>query len=101
MTFLQMLYEIIQILLQAVSLLILVQVIVGWLLAFNVVSLSSDFVRSLWYTMDRMTEPLYRPLRRILPDFGQLDLAPMAALLLVSVLQRAIVPYIFITLAGQ
>ena len=64
--------------------LIVVQVILGWLVAFNVINTHSDFVRSALNALDRLTEPLYRPIRRILPDFGGLDFSPIVILLILS-----------------
>ena len=47
----------------------------------------NQFVGGLFYGRDRVLEPLYRPIRRILPDFGALDLAPLIVLLLVYFLR--------------
>ena len=41
------------------------------------------------------TEPLYRPFRRIMPDFGGLDLTPMAVLILLIIAQQAVLPYLY------
>jgi YggT family protein len=74
---------------------IIVQAILSWLVAFNVINTSNDIVRSIWVALDKLTEPLYRPIRRIMPDLGALDLSPMVVLLLIIILQSAIVPAIF------
>jgi YggT family protein len=71
---------------------IIVQVILSWLIAFNVINTGNDIVRSVWVALDKLTEPLYRPLRRILPDLGGLDLAPMVVLLGVIIMQEAMLP---------
>jgi YggT family protein len=52
-----------------------------------VINTHSDFVRSFLYALDRITAPLYRPIRRILPDFGGLDFSPMVVLLLIYVIR--------------
>ena len=75
-------------LLWTVSLVIIVQAILSWLVVFNVINIHSDFVRSFLYALDRMTAPLYRPIRKILPDFGGLDFSPLVVLLILWVLQR-------------
>ncbi|MEO6579581.1 MAG: YggT family protein [Sphingomicrobium sp.] len=67
---------------------IIVQAILSWLLAFNVLNFSSPFVRSFATALDRMTAPLYRPIRRLLPDFGGLDFSPLVVLLLIMILQK-------------
>jgi YggT family protein len=63
---------------------IFVQVVISWLVAFNVINTSNDFVRSIVYALDRLTAPLYRPIRKILPDFGGIDFSPLVVLLLIQ-----------------
>ena len=67
---------------------IIVQAILSWLLAFNVLNTSSHVVRSIAVAFDRLTGPLYRPIRRIMPDFGGIDFSPMVVLLIILVLQK-------------
>jgi YggT family protein len=81
------LFQIVDFLLQVASWVIIIQAILSWLVAFNVINTHSDFVRSLLYALDRMTAPLYRPIRKILPDFGGLDFSPIVVLLLIYVLR--------------
>lgn len=69
---------------------IVVQAILSWLIAFNVINTSNDFVRSVWQALDKITEPIYRPIRRILPDFGALDLSPLVVLLAVGLASRLV-----------
>ncbi len=95
-----MLIEILDILLTVVRWIIIIQAIMSWLLAFNVINRSSDFVTTLWMTLERLTEPLYRPIRKIMPDFGALDLTPMVALIIVIILQSVILPRIAMSLIG-
>ena len=66
--------------------LIVLQVILSWLVAFNVINTSSDGVRRFLGALDRFLNPLYRPIRKILPDFGGLDFSPIVLLLAVSLL---------------
>ncbi|HST36303.1 MAG TPA: YggT family protein [Allosphingosinicella sp.] len=80
--------DILIMLLWAASIVIIVQAILSWLVVFNVINVHSDFVRSLLYALDRITAPVYRPIRKILPDFGGIDLSPMVVLLILWVLQR-------------
>ena len=89
-----LLYQLAQLILQILWVIIFVQVILSWLLAFNVLSRHSQFVGGLLQGLDRITEPLYRPVRRILPDFGAIDLAPLVVLLAISFLQRSVLPYL-------
>ena len=65
---------------------VLIQVVLSLLVAFNVINTYNEVVRAIYTGLNRGTEPLYRPFRRILPDFGQIDLAPFALLLTLRIL---------------
>jgi YggT family protein len=84
--------QIAYILLNVVWWIIVVQAILSWLIAFNVINTHNDFVRSVWQALEKMTEPLYRPIRKIMPDFGALDLSPMVVLLILYILMQVILP---------
>ena len=89
------LIQILQVLLNVVWWIIIIQAILSWLVAFNVINTSNDLVRNALFALDRMTEPLYRPIRRIMPDLGALDLSPMVVLLAIYIIQRVVLPAIF------
>ena len=95
------LLSIISLLLTVLTWIIVIQAILSWLVAFNVINTHNDFVRQLLYALDRMTEPMYRPIRRILPDFGALDLSPMVVLLILYILRTIVIPSIAMSLMGQ
>jgi len=86
------LLQIVDLLLSVLMWIIIVQAILSWLVAFNVINTYNDFVRQLLYALDRITEPLYRPVRKIMPDFGALDLSPMVVLLVIYILRNIILP---------
>jgi YggT family protein len=69
---------------------IIVQAILSWLLAFNVLNTASPFVRSLFQSLGRLTEPVYGPIRRLLPDTRPMDLAPLVVLIAIYALQIVI-----------
>ncbi|UZK68314.1 YggT family protein [Sphingomonas sp. S1-29] len=79
------LLEIIQMLITIARWVIIIHIVLSLLIAFNVINTSNDFVRSIWNGLDALTEPVYRPIRRVLPDFGSLDLAPMVVLIGLSI----------------
>ena len=83
--------DILRILLNVVWWIIIVQAIMSWLIAFNVINTHNEFVRQIWGTLDRMTEPLYRPIRKILPDFGGLDLSPLVVLVGLAIIDLVLV----------
>ncbi|GAA0734124.1 YggT family protein [Sphingomonas trueperi] len=95
-----MLLQIVQVVLNIVWWIIVIQAVLSWLIAFNVINTHSDFVRAVWTALQRMTEPLYRPIRRILPDFGALDISPLVVLLILYILQNIVIPRIAIMVAG-
>ncbi len=80
-------FGVIDLLLRVASYIIIAQAILSWLVAFNVINTHSDFVRTFLNALERITEPLYRPIRRILPDFGGIDFSPIVVLLLIYVLR--------------
>jgi YggT family protein len=82
------LIDVLLILLTVLWWIIVIQAILSWLVAFNVVNTHNDFMRSFLNALDRITEPLYRPFRRILPDFGGIDFSPFLVLILVLIADR-------------
>lgn len=62
--------------------------IMTWLVQFNVLNRHSQFVRTVLDTLERIFTPLLRPIRRLLPDFGGIDLSPMVLVLLVLLIQQ-------------
>lgn len=100
MTAVTILFQILDVLIQVTLMVILVQAVMSWLLAFNVISLHNDVVRGIWSSLEKLTDPLYRPIRRIMPDFGALDLSPMVVIVILIILQR-ILPTIYASIASN
>ena len=90
------LFSIIDMILQLLVWIIIAQNILSWLVAFNVINTSSNFVRSALNFLDRVTEPLYRPVRKIMPDFGGIDFSPMVILLLIFLVRNKVLPGILL-----
>jgi len=88
MNILLSLFSIINMLLTVLWWIIIIQAILSWLLAFNVLNVSSPAVRQIALALEKLTAPLYRPIRRILPDFGGIDFSPMVVLLIILVVQK-------------
>jgi YggT family protein len=82
------LVQIADFLLSILTWIIIAQVILSWLLAFNVLNASSGGVRAFIVALDRITAPLYRPIRRMLPDFGGIDFSPLVILILIQVIKK-------------
>jgi YggT family protein len=73
--------------------LIIIQVVMSWLIAFNVINTNNRFVYMVGDFLYRVTEPAMRPIRRILPSLGGIDLSPLVLLLLLFFVQRLLVEY--------
>ncbi len=69
-------------------------VILGWLIAFNVVNGRNSFVQQLNYALNAVTEPLLRPIRRMMPDLGAIDISPIVLLLGCVFVQSVVIPNI-------
>jgi YggT family protein len=95
-----MVIEILYILLTAALWVIIIQGVMSWLIAFNVINTHNDVVRSVWMTLDKMTDPLYRPIRRVMPDFGALDLSPMVVIIIIVILRGPVLTYLAQLLFG-
>ena len=80
--------------LQLYTYLIVASAILSWLVAFNVVNTRNNFVRSIWNFLDAVTEPALRPIRRILPNLGGVDISPIILILLIIFIQNLIVDYL-------
>ena len=61
--------------------------VMSWLIAFNVVNMRNDAVRTIWNFLYQVTEPVLRPIRRILPNLGGVDISPIIVLLIILLIQ--------------
>jgi YggT family protein len=69
---------------------VIAAVIVSWLTAFNVINVHNNFVRTLLRILLALTEPVFRPIRRVIPPIGGLDLSPIIVFVLIWFLQYSI-----------
>ena len=69
--------------------------ILSWLVAFNVVNARNQFVAMAGDFLYRITEPVLRPLRNLLPNPGGLDLSPVIVILIIILIKDIIVRYIY------
>lgn len=72
---------------------VIAAVIASWLVAFNVVNVANQLMRSLLRLLDALTDPLFRQIRRVIPPIGGLDLSPLVVLLAIQALRMLIVGY--------
>ncbi|MEM6603122.1 MAG: YggT family protein [Pseudomonadota bacterium] len=85
-------------LLQALSdivfLVVIVNVILSWLITFNIVNIHNRFVFMIYDMTDRLLQPLLGPIRRFMPNLGGLDLSPIILLLGVQLIVVMLSPYV-------
>ncbi len=81
------LFEIVGYLISIVVTVVIVQFVLSLLITFNVVNLHNNLVAALWQAVNAILEPLLRPIRRIMPATGALDLSPMVLIIGLTVLQ--------------
>jgi YggT family protein len=77
-------YNIISMLASALIMLVIIQFIIGLLFAFNVVG-RNEFLMSFYDAINRLLDPLFRPIRRFMPNTGTIDFSPLVLILLINV----------------
>ena len=87
--------DVILIALQIYVWLLIASAVLSWLVAFNVVNMRNDAVRTVWDFLYRVTEPALRPIRNFLPNLGGIDVSPIILLLLIFFVQRVITLYLY------
>ncbi len=85
--------DVVLVVLNIATWIIIIQAVLSWLVTFNVIDLRNPTVRSVWGGLERITEPVYRPIRNLLPPIGGLDLTPLIVLLLIFFIRQLIVRY--------
>tara|TARA_R110002094_G_scaffold19432_5_gene31023 strand:+ start:1057 stop:1344 length:288 start_codon:yes stop_codon:yes gene_type:complete len=81
------LFQILMLLLNVVYFIVIAHVIMSWLINFQVLNLRQPIVAQIWEGLNRLLEPVYGRVRRILPAMGGLDLAPLVVLIGVIILR--------------
>ena len=77
----QSLFQILMLILDIVWFFIIAHVIMSWLINFQVLNLRQQLVAQSWYGVNRLLEPIYAPVRRVMPNMQGIDLAPLAVLI--------------------
>lgn len=86
------LLKILDLILDVAFFIMLVHIIMSWLIGFQVLNLRQPLVAQLWDGLCRLLEPVYAPIRRILPNTGSLDLAPLVAFIILIAVRDIILP---------
>jgi len=78
--------------LSVVFTIMLVHIVMSWLINFQVLNIRQPLVAQIWQGLNMLLEPIYRPIRRVLPNTAPLDLAPLVAFIAIIALRRYILP---------
>ena len=78
-------YNIVELLTNVFVMLIIVQFVIGLLLAFNVVSRGNDFVISVYRSINSLLDPVLRPIRNMLPQTGAIDFSPLVLIIVLQI----------------
>jgi YggT family protein len=78
---LNMLIQIVDLLISVLVMLIIVQFVIGLLLAFNVINTSNQFLLAVYNSINSLLEPVLAPIRRIMPNTGAIDFSPLVLIL--------------------
>jgi YggT family protein len=89
------LLDVIQIALQLYMYVVIAWVILSWLIAFNVVNTRNAFVGAVGDFLYRVTEPVLRPIRQMMPNLGGIDISPIILFLIIIFIQHVIAYYIY------
>lgn len=81
------LFEIVGYLINIIVVVVIVQFVLSLLISFNVVNTHNEFVAAVWKAVNAILEPILRPVRRIMPDTGSIDLSPMVLIVGLTILQ--------------
>jgi YggT family protein len=71
---------------------LVVTAVMSWLVAFNVINVRNDLVRQVLYTLDLLTEPALRQIRRFVPPLGALDMSFLVLFILIQLVRIVIIP---------
>jgi YggT family protein len=87
--------DVILIALQLYIWLLIAAAVLSWLIAFNVVNTRNQVVATIGEMLYRITEPALRPIRNLLPNLGGIDISPIILILLIILIERVIIYYIY------
>jgi YggT family protein len=94
-------FELIRAILGLISIVLIVYVVISWLYAFDVVDRRNAFIRSVWEFTSRVTDPMLRPLRRLIPPIAGVDLSVLVLLLIIWLLRDQVSWWLEAVLVGR
>ena len=85
----------IEALIELVTWVVIASAILSWLVAFGVVNTRNQFVATVGEFLYRITEPVLRPIRNMMPSLGGIDISPVILILIIFLIERIIIYYIY------
>lgn len=82
-------------LLQALVVVIFLNIVLSWLVAFDVVNLRNPYIRQFATFLDAVSRPVLAPFRRVIPVFGGFDITPLIAIVVISLVRVDLLPWVF------
>jgi YggT family protein len=79
---------------------IIVNAVMSWLVAFDVINLRNRFVYQFARLLDAVTSPVMRPVQKIIPPLGGVDISPIIVILVLEGLRRYLLPMLFAPIIG-
>jgi YggT family protein len=73
---------------------VIAAVIVSWLVAFNVINVHNNLARTVLRILYALTEPVFRPIRKVIPSVGGLDLSPLIVIIFISWMLWSVLPWL-------
>jgi YggT family protein len=95
------LFQIIYTILGLLMVVLVIQVVISWLFAFGIVGRGNQFVDAIWRFTTALTDPVLRPLRRIIPPIAGVDLSVLVLMLALILLRDSVLPWLYLLLIGQ
>jgi len=89
------LFQTLDLILDVAFFIMVAHIIMSWLITFQVLNLRQPMVAQIWDGLNRLLEPIYRPIRSFLPNTGGLDLAPLVAFIILISVRDFFLPAIF------
>lgn len=80
---------------QFYTMVIIVQVAISWLIAFDIINTKNEQARNLTRLLDKMTDPVYKPLRNYIPPLGGIDVTPIIVIFSLSLLEKFVIVPLF------
>ena len=81
------LYQIVMLLIDVVWWFVIVHFVMSWLISFQVLNIRQPLVGQIWNGLNALLEPIYAPIRRILPNLGGIDLSPVVVIIGLQILR--------------